>query len=297
MIDFKEITLKDREWILPILKQCDYNSCEYSFGNNFIWKNAYSVMVANVDGFYVEMSNGEDGIDNVSFLYPAGEGDVTPIIEKLIDYCKEKNFTFKMHGMLETQKRQLNLLFPGKFVCEAPRSLSDYIYVVKDLVELAGKKYHGKRNHIRRFKDNNWTYESLNEDNIQECATMNSEWCAANDCKGDKGKSQEYCAVKRAIKYFTQLEFIGGLLRVDGKVIAFTLAERLNSNTIVIHIEKAFSEIQGAYPAINNEFLKNLAENFIYVNREEDMGVEGLRKAKLSYNPVILLDKYIVKLA
>lgn len=296
MIDFKEITLQDREWIQPILNQCDFNSCEYSFGNNFIWKNAYNVKVANVDGFYVEMSSGEEGSGRVSFLYPAGLGNIAPVIEKLIDYCKQKNLAFKMHGMLEAQKQQLELLFPGKFTCEAPRDVSDYIYSVEDLIDLPGKKYHGKRNHIRRFKDNNWSFEPLSDQNIHECAIMNSEWCATNDCKGDNGKSQEYCAVKRAIKHFIELEFIGGLLRVDGKVVAFTIGERLNSNTIVVHIEKAFSEVQGAYPTINNEFLKNLATGFTYVNREEDMGVEGLRKAKLSYNPVILLDKYTVKL-
>ncbi len=201
-----------------------------------------------------------------------------------------------MHSLLEEKRVELEDLFPGKFIIEEDRDLADYIYKSEDLINLSGKKYHGKRNHIKRFKDNNWSFETLTDENMEDCLEMNRQWCVLNDCGMDESKKAEFCAVKQSFKYYKELGFFGGLLRVDGRVIAYTMAERLNSNTVNVHIEKAFSDIQGAYPAINHEFVFNMASEYEYVNREEDLGIEGLRKAKLSYNPAILLSKYGVSL-
>lgn len=294
-IEFKDLTLEDKKWIDPIVQQSNLMACEYTFGNNFIWKSTYQVKIANVDGFFVAAVFNDDGKGG-SFLYPAGKGDVKPVIEKLLAFCEENGYEFKMHSVQEEGRAELEALFPGKFVFEENRDKADYIYRSEDLINLSGKKYHGKRNHIRRFKENNWSFEPITAANIDECIEMNRQWCIINDCGQDESKKAERCAVRRSFEYFDELEFFGGLLRVDGKVVAYTIAEKLNDKVAVVHIEKAFADIQGAYPAINQEFVTNMASQFEYINREEDMGIEGLRKAKLSYYPSILLTKYGVRL-
>ncbi|MFY9377952.1 MAG: phosphatidylglycerol lysyltransferase domain-containing protein, partial [Peptococcia bacterium] len=188
--------------------------------------------------------------------------------------------------------------FPGKFSYQDDREGYDYIYTLEKLVSLSGKKLQSKRNHINRFIANNadWSFEEISQDNLSECWEMNQEWCRQNGCKDDELLNEEYCAVRRCFNNYEALELEGGLLRLAGKVIAFTMGERLNSDTYVVHIEKAFGEIQGAYQLINREFAKLIQErhpDIVYVNREEDMGYEGLRRAKMSYRPVRMEEKYV----
>ena len=158
---------------------------------------------------------------------------------------------------------------------------------------LKGKKYHGKRNHITNFKKNNpnWSFEVLNRDNIQECIALHTEWIKNHE--DDADYSFEFEAVLTAFENYEELGFLGGLIRVDGKVIAYTMGERHSDRLFVTHFEKAPAEIQGAYPIINQEFTKNCLMEYEYVNREEDLGIEGLRKAKQSYYPEIRLEKCV----
>lgn len=296
MLTFKEITLEDRDWINELLKTCHYMSCEYCFGNHFIWKNAYNEQVARINDYYVVALTDDEGERGTSFLFPAGNGPIQPVIEELLDYCEKSRIPFRLHSMPEERIPEMEELFPGLFRFDMDRDYCDYIYSVESLTNLAGKKYHGKRNHIARFKEQNWSFEPIGDDNFEECLDMNREWCLQNDCGKDEGIKAEQCAVRRSFRYFKELHFFGGVLRLDGRVVGFTIGERLNRDTVVVHIEKAYSEVQGAYPTINREFVANLCQEYRYVNREEDMGVEGLRKAKLSYQPEILLPKYGVRL-
>ncbi|MFZ2538254.1 MAG: phosphatidylglycerol lysyltransferase domain-containing protein [Oscillospiraceae bacterium] len=296
MLEFKDILLEDKQWVDQILSKRKYLSCEYCFGNHFIWKNAYKIQIAKMNEFYVVLLHDDEGEVGTSFLYPAGSGDIKPVIEALEEYCKEKGIPLKMHSASEEDVVQLEKLFPQKYEFESDRDYSDYIYNVEDLTNLSGKKLHGKRNHIARFKENNWKFEPITNDNFEDCIIMNKEWCEINDCGRDEHLKDECCAIKRSFKYFHELNFFGGLIRIDNKVVAYTIAERLNDDVVVVHMEKAFSEIQGAYPAINREFVANMCQSYKYVNREEDLGVEGLRKAKLSYRPAIILEKFSVKI-
>ncbi|MEG1436658.1 MAG: phosphatidylglycerol lysyltransferase domain-containing protein, partial [Oscillospiraceae bacterium] len=158
---------------------------------------------------------------------------------------------------------------------------------------LPGKKFHSKRNHISNFeKTYDWSYEEINKENMQECIEMNRKWEAENKMRNPDGMNKEELAIIRAFDNFDELGFKGGLIRANGEVVAYTMGERLNDNTFCTHIEKAFADIRGAYPIINREFAKNTLTEYEFVNREEDMGIEGLRKAKLSYNPVYLVSKY-----
>ena len=297
MLDFKEITLEDKAWVNDILKGCHKMSCEYCFGNLFICQRAYRERIVRIQDYFVVEMYRDEGEGGYSYLYPAGRGDIRPVIEGVIAHCREKGIPFCLHGASQEETQELEELYPGRFVFSANRNYSDYIYTVQDLTDLAGKKYHGKRNHIARFKKTDWSFEPITDRNFDECLEMNRKWCQINDCGRDESIKAERCAVRRSFAHFKELDFFGGVLRQEGKIVAYTIGERLNDDTVCVHMEKAFSEVEGAYPAINREFIANLCQSYTYVNREEDLGVEGLRKAKLSYRPVLLLDKYEVRLA
>lgn len=294
MIEFRPIELKDKEWIEKCLLEGNSPSCEYTFVNNFIWSKQYQLEIANFHGFYCSRSGkGEETF----YSYPAGKGDMKYVIDCLKEDAKEHNIPFVLRGMIKEQVDYLNELYPNQFEIEANRDEAEYLYTVEKLSKLAGKKLHGKRNHIARFKDNDdWSFEEITEENFEECLKMNDEWCEQYDCIDDPSLNHELCAVKEAFANYKELGLIGGLIRREGKVIAYTIGSKINDETFDIHIEKAFANIQGAYPMINQQFVLHKCQEYQYINREEDLGDEGLRKAKMSYYPDILLEKYTARL-
>lgn len=292
MINFKKIEITDRTWVLPILQTSNYQSQEYNFTNNFIWKDVFNVQVANHKGFYLVKS----GRETPSYVFPAGNGNLKEVIEEMMEDAQKCGHAFCMHSLFEDSVAQLETLFPDTFSFIEDRDYADYIYLSEKLQTLSGKKLHSKRNHINRFIENNpsWTYEPVTKDNLQDCYAMNVQWCHANNCEDDEDKKSEQCAVKNCFKNFADLELQGGIIKIDGNIVAFAFGEPLNNDTFIVHIEKAFSDIQGAYPMINQQFAIHNTTNFTYINREDDMGSEGLRKAKLSYYPEKILIKYNV---
>ena len=210
-------------------------------------------------------------------------------------------------AMASVQKEQLEMLekmFPHKFMAEPVRNTYDYIYSAEDLVFLKGKKFQSKRNFISRFKkQQGWSYEPIDVHNLEECARMSIRWCAKYGCGKNPSMKSESCSVKNAIENFFELGLMGGLLRLNGEVVAFTIAEKTSSNTLLVHIEKAYGDITGAYPTIANEFLRSVLitegqEGELpvkYINREDDAGDLGLREAKMQYHPLFLIEKYAVK--
>ncbi len=297
MLDFHKITLNDGPWMRGILQKTHHMSCEYCFGNHYVWQKTYDARVCRINDYYIVGLRNDEGEDGISFLYPAGVGDIRPVIEALLKHCHEVGIRFRMHSMEEADKEELLRLFPEKFEITEHRDYADYVYRVSDLVNLSGKKYHGKRNHLARFYENDWSFEPITPDNVAECLEMNHRWSVENADTKEDGVLAERCAVRLCLTHMEELGCFGGLLRVNGAVAAYTVGERLNSDTVVVHFEKAFSRIQGAYPAINREFLSRMCRDYAYVNREEDLGIEGLRRAKESYHPAFLVTKYGVTLA
>ena len=294
MLEFRPIEITDREWVQRHLQEANVRSCEYTFVNNFIWGDQYELRIAEIEGFYCSITSGEDGL---VYSFPSGVGDVKHVIEMLMEDAKERNIPFVLRGLVKEQLDCLNNLFPNIFESSSNRDEVDYIYTVEKLSKLSGKKLHGKRNHIARFKDNpNWVYEDISDTNIEDCLQMNKEWCAMYKCIEDPSLNHELCAVKRAFAHYDELEMVGGLIRREGKVIAYTIGSRITEDTFDVHIEKAFPDIQGAYPMINQQFVLHNCMEYTYVNREEDLGDQGLRKAKLSYYPDILLEKFTAKM-
>lgn len=290
-IIFHEITLADKEWMDARLAEDDRNACEYTFANNFIWRKVYQVEVAEICGCLI-IRFMEEG--KYCYSFPVGDGDKKSAIEQLFMLSKEAGEKLVMSPLSEADRAELLEWFPGQFLLIPDRDSFDYIYSREKLATLAGKKLHGKRNHIARFKDgDDWSYEPMTAENLEECRTMTYTWIKMRSEKWSEDMEEEVMVLHEAFDNMQKLGLVGGVLRKEGEIVAFTMGEPLNSDTFVVHFEKAFPDMQGAYPMVNQQFVQHACEGYEYVNREEDTGDLGLRKAKLSYYPEILLKKYI----
>lgn len=293
--NWKSIELSDKEIIQSYYRQEKSRNCEFTFANNYLWAPHYEIRYAIIDGMLVFLS--DEATFSVSF--PLGQGNAKETIELLLSYFEEKGRPFKMHLVSPEQFARLEKWFPGKFQIAYNRDAADYVYESEKLITLSGKKLHGKRNHINKFKElyPNWTYEPITKENTAECIEMAQNWRVQNGCDENEEKSAEFCVTLNALKMREELGLRGGLLRADGRVVAFTLGEPGGEDIFVVHIEKAYPDVQGAYPMINQQFVEHECAAYRYINREEDTGAEGLRKAKLSYYPVMMLEKGMVTLA
>lgn len=293
-IQFKRTELEDKELMQFYFRKYPSRSCERTFVNSFLWSRHYPVTFAVVENALVFRANGE----GEAYTYPAGEEqDVKRALDVLMEDTKRRGVPFVMYHVTPEQFERVEAWYPNRFEIAYDRDIADYIYESEKLSTLSGKKLHAKRNHINKFKaeHENWCYETMTEDNLEECFQMALKWRNENHCDEDREKNAEMCVTLNALRLFKELELTGGILRVDGEIVAFTIGEALCKDTFVVHIEKAFAGIQGAYPMINQQFVEHECMQYKYINREEDTGAEGLRKAKRSYCPVFLQDKGIVK--
>jgi len=233
-----------------------------------------------------------------SYLIPYGRGDLRPPIEALMNDCGCTQ-KFMMSGVTERMWTNIEASMPGVFEKTPVRGGFDYIYTSEKLIHLKGKKLQSKRNHINRFKkENNWEYQSLTDhpEYLERCRKMLRDWIDMNLESHDESLELDYITTSTFLTQFNELDLRGGVILVDGRIAAFTLGRPLTEDTFIVHTEKAFSNINGAYSIINQQFVEHEASGFTYINREEDMGYESLRKAKMSYQPDILLEKSILKL-
>ncbi len=292
-IPWKKIELEDRDVITSYYTKDPLPSCEGTFANNYLWAPHYPITFAIIHDMLVFCVEEE----SVSVSFPRGEEvHLKETMEILFQFFKELNQPIQINMVTKSQFERLEALYPDRFQIEHDRDAADYIYESEKLISLAGKKLHAKRNHINKFKAEHpeWTYESIAEENKADCFAMLDEWRHLNECDKDPAKSRELCVTKNAIEHLEDLGLVGGLIRVDGQVVAFSLGEACTDDVFVVHIEKAFGTMQGAYAMINQQFITHEGASFTYVNREEDTGAEGLRKAKLSYYPAYLHEKGIV---
>lgn len=288
-MNFHSPTLADKSWVEQAFNEGQTDCCEYCFGNIFMWSEIYANKILNDNGIFVSA----DFTENPVFCYPIGNGDKKATIQKLIKYSKELGTALEFFGLTEKDKDELNVLFPDEFDIQETRDFFDYVYKSEDLATLAGRKYHSKRNHISYFENTfDWKYEPINKDNIEQCMLLNDHWEGLNKQKNPEEISSENLAIKKALNNYFDLNFEGGVLTIQGEIVAFTFGEKLNSNTFCTHVEKAYGNIRGAYQMINREFARQLQDRYELINREEDTGSEGLRRAKLSYQPHRLIIKY-----
>lgn len=295
MIDFKQISVEDREIITSFTMNSERRNCDLSFANLCSWQFLYNTQYA-VIGNYLAFKFFVNG--QLAYMMPVGKGECCDILKALKEDTDKENQPFRMLGVCNSMKEKIETITPDKFDFTSDRNSFDYIYLRTDLAELKGKKYQPKRNHANKFYK---TYENhefidISRDNIGECLKMEDEWCRANNCDEQNGLDKEWKSINFALKHFEEIGLKGLMLRVNGKIAAFTYGMPINQTTFGVHVEKADTEIEGAYTVINQEFANRIPEQFIYLNREEDLGIEGLRKAKLSYQPTLLLEKFVATL-
>ncbi len=292
-IPFRKAVLEDRAAITDHFREARTRGCERTFANIFLWARFYDLAWAEVLDTAV-FRTGHEG--QYSYSYPTGKGDRAGAVRCLLAESDEEGSRFRMHAVSPEEFQELEEAFPGRFQIEYSRDDADYVYETEKLIHLSGKKYHSKKNHINQFKAAypDWAYEEITDGNVEECFQMALRWRELNGCEEDPEKNKEMCVALNSLRLREELGLRGGLLRAGGQVVAYSMGEPVCDDTFVVHIEKALSEIRGAYPMMNQQFLEHEAAGYRYVNREEDTGDEGLRKAKLSYRPVFMAEKGIV---
>ena len=301
MIPFHEPQLSDKAWADPILAHSGQRGCEYNFTSLFVWRRAYRHCIAQRGDM---MFNHVCTSQGCAYLCPGGEGDLREAVEFLRADAQERGEgPLRLMCVTPSQIARLERAFPGQFDDTPQRDGWDYIYDINRLADLPGKKLHAKRNHIRRFEEAHpdWTFEPLSRENLEECLQVDRDWylqsCQREGIEEAWDLRAETLALRDAVDHFEALKLDGGLIRTGGQVVAFTIGDRLGADGFDVHFEKAYAQIQGAYAIINREFARYIRDRYPDVrwfNREEDMGLEGLRKAKLSYYPDAMVEKHMV---
>jgi hypothetical protein len=290
---FKDLTLEDKPLCDQLFTQFPPVISEFTFTNLFIWRSAYQIKISRLKNFICLLSEQRE---NSFFFPPIGEGDVIECYQGLLRCLLGKTAHPKIVRVPESAVQQMDWKTSG-MKTELDRSQCDYVYLTQDLIELKGRKYHRKRNHIKQFQEKySYQYTPLTPEWIPQCLQLETEWCDLRHCEASPGLLNESVAIKEAFTHFEKLRVKGGAILINGKVEAFTLGDPLNLETVVIHIEKANPAYEGLYPTINQAFLERQWSGYTYVNREQDLGEEGLRKAKESYFPHHLVNKYVVML-
>ena len=298
-MNFKTLELSDFTNLKPFYENIPFQACDFTFANLYIWKDLYPVEFAIYGdklifrGFYQNNAP--------VYLFPFGGNSTETNLKDSINTLFEDAHAFGsplvLRGFSEKEAALLQKLFPDQFALSSSPSQWDYLYLREDLMQLSGSRYHGKRNHIAHFKKSypDYSFVPITAENITDCQKISEKWYAHREEEGIPNALQDKAVVERALLHFTELPFTGGLLYADGEPVAYTIGEPINSDTYVVHIEKAFSWIPGAYPMINQCYVTAFMDGYTYVNREEDDGIEGLRKAKQSYHPCRMVEKQVAR--
>ncbi len=298
MIDFKDVSIEDSVVMTEYFSKVNYRNCDFSFATIFTWSHKYKTSYAIIDGFMVVRFICDDGLP--CFMMPIGNGDIANILRLMMNEAEAGNERFRIHAITAQMFSVLDEALPNTFSFTEHRDYFEYLYLAEDLIHLQGKKYQPKRNHINRFKreNPNYSYLPLTNDLFPLCLGLYEKWKVAYLLRNpDEDLQGEEVSVHLAFKYFEELKLKGGALFVGNELVAFTFGEQITEDTFAIHAEKALTHVHGAFTMINNLFAAHEASSFIYINREEDLGIEPLRKAKMSYNPVRLLKRGSVYLA
>lgn len=293
--DFQPLTLAPRDLIQSRLWDYQPQTSELTFTNLFIWRQPHGLSWCVEGDHLLFLSRPAPG---ELYAWPlVGPPPRLPVVRRLFEWLKEEQGQATPVLTRADARLAQELAGAPEFEVSPQREHFDYLYATADLIQLAGRRFHDKRNHINAFRRTyQFIYEPLTEAHLPACRELADSWCRFRRCEEDLGLAGEWEAVREALRYFTALKLTGGAIVIDGRVAAFTLGELLNRDTVVIHIEKADPELRGAYAVINQQFLEHAWGEVPFVNREQDLGEPGLRTAKLSYNPVRLGEKFQVRL-
>ena len=292
MNDFVPIELDHKDEFAVFLQQDPPQVSELTFTNLFMWRLKYRpTWRIWADCLVIVMA--PDGGAPFA-LPPVGLGNKAEALDFVADHLA--NLSSEPRICRVDQDFSTRFVDLDRYAVQEDPDNHDYVYLRKDLAELPGKKYHRKKNHVNRFvKNHRFEYRKMDQDLVDCVLRMQEDWCEMKECADNPDLFEEDRAVYEALTNFEELDFTGGAIVMEQKVEAFSIGEPLNLETVVIHIEKANPEISGLYAAINQLFCEEEWSQAQYINREQDLGVEGLRKAKQSYHPHHMVKKHVVK--
>lgn len=291
MIEFQHFDPAQKSKYDAILQNSGERGCEYSFTNLYLWGRQKATFLHGHLVFFSQFNR------KSVYLFPVGHGDKTPVIEAVIHDAEARGIPCRFTGLTHDDCAELERLFPGRFRYHFDRDTFDYIYDINDLAELKGRKYQKKRNHLNRFRTErpDCRLEPITRENIDAVAEMVDRWYTLRLQENPHGDFQmEQAAIRKAFRDFELLDLEGLCLTENGKLLAMTMGSPLTADTFDIHFEKALDATDGTYAAINQgfaEYLRSKYPELRWLNREDDMGLEGLRKAKLSYCPDHMVEK------
>lgn len=292
MIPFKKIELSDKAKTDEVICASGCHGIDYNFANLFIWRKSYNPEIYFMDErmFLIMPEYGN------MYAYPKGSGPIEPAIELLLRDAHERGTKLVMRGLTEPILDEFMAIYGDRFDVIEDRDNAEYIYTKDKLCNLPGRKLSSKRNHINKFlRNGDWHFDKVTAENMQEAKDFVALFYERT---ANPELEDEAVAIEEMFKYFDELGFIGGILYQRDTAIAFTAGTRLDEVTFDVNFEKSNPDWEGAYTMVNREFARLVAEEIPEIeifNREEDMGIPGLRQAKESYHPDILLMKYTVK--
>ena len=292
MIKFQKLEPSRREAYLPYLAAAAHRGCGYSFANLNMWGRQQAALVGGSLVLFSHFSG------HTIYPFPAGAGDPGPALDAIIQDSRLRGIPCRITGMTEADTQTLERLYPGRFRFHCDRDGFDYVYDINDLADLRGRKFQPKRNHVNRFllEYPDATVEPLDGGNMEECRTLVEDWYRRRSLEEPlEDLHLEKTAMRRAFRCYRELGMEGLLLRAGGRAVAMTMGSFLGEDTVDVHFEKADTQVPGAYAAINRAFARYIREKYPrvrFLNREDDTGSPGLRKAKLSYQPHHLIEKY-----
>lgn len=297
MIAFEPVALHHRQPYEALLSAGTPRDCEYSFANLYLWGRQNLAFIHGCVGFFSHFYG------RSVYPYPIGPGDRQAVLRDYLKDAEERGIPCRITGITPEDRAEMERWFPETFHFRSDRDSADYVYAIDDLADLRGRKYQKKRNHYNRFlaEHPDCRCVPLTREQIPHAAALAAHWFAQRESGGTQGTYiLEKRAIRRCLRDLEALEAEGCLLLDGEDVLAFTVATRLSSDTFDVHFEKAREDVDGAYAAINCEFARYLRLKYPqvrYLDREDDLGLEGLRKAKLSYLPHHLTEKYWAYLA
>jgi hypothetical protein len=290
---FRPLELGDKPVFDEFFRRFPPEISEYTFTNLYMWRNYYHFawQQCNNQLLLVALKKPE-----IIMGFPPVGTDPIGSINQYLEIARIVGKPLELHRVPESLKK---IIEDSPIKCEIVEDPNnwDYIYTRESLVSLAGGDLFNERKKLNRFNRRYAaSYVPLDAQNLPECVGMQEMWCTeVHDCFEDISLEEENKAIIDCLKHWETLKFHGGLLKVDEKTIAFTLGEPLTSDTFVVHIEKAYPAFDGSYQAINQQFVQNAMQNFAFVNREQDIGDPGLRRAKQNYHPVKMGKKWLIR--
>ena len=293
MLEWSIPEAEDEDWINSCIAVSGTMASDASFANIYLLRNKYSTKISRYKDFIIRKYSGKGA--RCGYTFPLGKGDVAKALAEIEKDAKECGERLQFAFVTEEQKEVLENAMPARFCYSSDAGDSDYIYLRSELASLSGKAFHKKKNHFSKFVRTypDYKYYEIGACNIYDAQKVADAWHYEHLQDEDASQLAEYKAIKEALDNFEELGLIGGIIYVNDSPCAMTIASKINENTVDVHFEKAVGEyaLNGGYAAINKLFSEKL-DGVTWLNREEDIGIEGLRKAKLSYRPKIMLKKY-----